>query len=201
MIFKKNINFTNSLTALNSSKYMLGLMMLMLNVGSRYIELGFTKTQEQALRRGLGREILIFSTVFIGSRDVITSILMTAAFIILSDYVFNENSKFCVIPNKLKKIAEFIDSNNDNIISPEEEEKALETLRKADEQKKYMQQGILNSFLVNMRSGGASGKSIKSIINQNLQILKIFRNHKVNFSVFLFIISKIKNRSLQFFDN
>tara|TARA_A100001015_G_scaffold121515_1_gene134748 strand:- start:5260 stop:5718 length:459 start_codon:yes stop_codon:yes gene_type:complete len=149
MIFKKNINFTNSLTALNSSKYMLGLMMLMLNVGSRYIELGFTKTQEQALRRGLGREILIFSTVFIGSRDVITSILMTAAFIILSDYVFNENSKFCVIPNKLKKIAEFIDSNNDNIISPEEEEKALETLRKADEQKKYMQQGILNSFLVN----------------------------------------------------
>ena len=126
MIFKKNINFTNSLTALNSSKYMLGLMMLMLNVGSRYIELGFTKTQEQALRRGLGREILIFS-----------------------DYVFNENSKFCVIPNKLKKIAEFIDSNNDNIISPEEEEKALETLRKADEQKKYMQQGILNSFLVN----------------------------------------------------
>jgi len=149
MIFKKNINFTNSLTALNSSKYMLGLMMLMLNVGSRYIELGFTKTQEQALRRGLGREILIFSTVFIGSRDVITSILMTAAFIILSDYVFNENSKFCVIPNKLKKIAEFIDSNNDNIISPEEEKKALETLRKADEQKKYMQQGILNSFLVN----------------------------------------------------
>lgn len=66
---------------------------------------------------------------------------------------------------------------------------------------KKLKSYYLNSFLVNMRSGGASGKSIKSIINQNLQILKIFRNHKVNFSVFLFIISKIKNRSLQFFDN
>ena len=123
--------------------------MLMLNIGSRYIELGFTKTQEQALRRGLGRELLIFSTVFIGSRDVVTSILMTAAFIILSDYIFNENSRFCVLPERLKKISEIVDKNNDLEISPQEEERALEILRKADNQKKYMHQGILNSFLAN----------------------------------------------------
>ena len=128
---------------------MFGLMMLMLNIGSRYIELGFTKTQEQALRNGLGRELLIFSTVFIGSRDVVTSILMTAAFIILSDYVFNENSRFCILPDRLKKIAEVVDKNNDREISPQEEEHALEILRKADEQKKYMKQGVLTSFLVN----------------------------------------------------
>lgn len=123
--------------------------MLMLNIGSRYIELGFTKTQEHALRRGLGRELLIFSTVFIGSRDVVTSILMTAAFIILSDYIFNENSRFCVLPERLKKISEIVDKNNDHEISPQEEERALEILRKADDQKKYMHQGILNSFLAN----------------------------------------------------
>tara|TARA_B110000008_G_C16408813_1_gene338941 strand:+ start:95 stop:490 length:396 start_codon:yes stop_codon:yes gene_type:complete len=128
---------------------MFGLMMLMLNIGSRYIELGFTKTQEHALRRGLGRELLIFSTVFIGSRDVVTSILMTAAFIILSDYIFNENSRFCVLPERLKKISEIVDKNNDHEISPQEEERALEILRKADDQKKYMHQGILNSFLAN----------------------------------------------------
>ena len=128
---------------------MFGLMMLMLNIGSRYIELGFTKTQEHALRRGLGRELLIFSTVFIGSRDVVTSILMTAAFIILSDYIFNENSRFCVLPERLKKISEIVDKNNDHEISPQEEERALEILRKADDQKKYMHQGILSSFLAN----------------------------------------------------
>lgn len=139
----------NLLTSLNSSKYMFGLMMLMLNIGSRYIELGFTKTQEQALRSGLGRELLIFSTVFIGSRDVVTSILMTAAFIILSDYIFNENSRFCVLPERLKKISEIVDKNNDLEISPQEEERALEILRKADNQKKFMHQGVLNSFLVN----------------------------------------------------
>jgi|TARA_B110000858_G_C17756059_1_gene452173 hypothetical protein len=146
---KKNVGFFNSLNALNSNKYMFGLMMLMLNIGSRYIELGFTKTQEHALRRGLGRELLIFSTVFIGSRDVVTSILMTAAFIILSDYIFNENSRFCVLPERLKKISEIVDKNNDLEISPQEEERALEILRKADNQKKYMHQGILSSFLAN----------------------------------------------------
>ena len=146
---KERVGVLNLLTSLNSSKYMFGLMMLMLNIGSRYIELGFTKTQEHALRRGLGRELLIFSTVFIGSRDVVTSILMTAAFIILSDYIFNENSRFCVLPERLKKISEIVDKNNDLEISPEEEERALEILRKADNQKKYMHQGILSSFLAN----------------------------------------------------
>ena len=146
---KERVGVLNLLTSLNSSKYMFGLMMLMLNIGSRYIELGFTKTQEQALRSGLGRELLIFSTVFIGARDVVTSILMTAAFIILSDYIFNENSRFCVLPERLKKISEIVDKNNDLEISPQEEERALEILRKADNQKKYMHQGILSSFLAN----------------------------------------------------
>ena len=60
---------------------------------------------------------------------------MTAAFIILSDYIFNENSRFCVLPERLKKISEIVDKNNDLEISPEEEERALEILRKADNQK------------------------------------------------------------------
>ena len=82
-----------------------------------------------------------------GTHDLITSILMTAAFIILSDYLFNEKSKFCVIPGKLREISALIDTNDDNIISPEEERKALETLKKADEQKKKYQQAQFTSYI------------------------------------------------------
>ena len=140
-ILKKKI------AALNQSKLLMGIIMLLLNVGSKYIELGFSKTQEQALKNGLGREILIFAIIFMGTHDLITSILMTAAFIILSDYIFNENSKFCIIPGKLKEIAATIDQNKDNIISPEEEKKALETLKKADKQKKFYQQAQYISYI------------------------------------------------------
>ncbi len=123
--------------------------MLLINIGSRYIELGFTKTQEQALRNGLGRELLIFAIVFMATHDIVISTLMTASFIVLSDYLFNENSRFCVLPARLQKIAELVDKNNDNEISADEERQALETLRKADQQKKKKEQDIFNSFLMN----------------------------------------------------
>ena len=120
--------------------------MLLLNVGSKYIELGFTKTQEQALRNGLGRELLIFAVVFMGTRDVIISILMTAAFIVLSDYLFNEKSRLCVIPSRLKNISHTIDKNKDNIISEKEEKDALDILRKAQIQKEKHNQGKFMSY-------------------------------------------------------
>ena len=114
--------------------------MILMNVGSKYIELGLTKTQEHALRTGLGREILIFCVVFLGTRDILLSILMTSAFIILSDYLFNENSRFCIMSKKMKRIASLIDTNNDGIISPEEIRKATEILEKAKKNEKKMQQ-------------------------------------------------------------
>ena len=139
----------NSLNSLNNSKFVLGITMLLINIGSRYIELGFTKTQEQALRNGLGRELLIFAIVFMATHDIVISTLMTASFIVLSDYLFNENSRFCVLPARLQKIAELVDKNNDNEISADEERQALETLRKAEQQKKKKEQDIFNSFLIN----------------------------------------------------
>ena len=125
---------------LNTSKLFAGILMILMNVGSKYIELGLTKTQEHALRTGLGREILIFCVVFLGTRDILLSILMTSAFIILSDYLFNENSRFSIMSKKMKRIASLIDTNNDGIISPEEIRKATEILEKAKKNEKKMQQ-------------------------------------------------------------
>lgn len=125
---------TAKINSLNQNKFVLGVMMLLLNVGSKYIEIGLTKTQEQALRNGLGREVLIFAMIFMGTRDIIISILMTSSFVILSDYLFNEKSTLCVLP-QMKKIAKVIDEDNDNNISPKEEQRALDILRKAKNQK------------------------------------------------------------------
>ena len=142
-------NFQRSLASFNNSKFLLGVTMLLLNVGSRYVELGFSKTQEQALRNGLGREIFIFAVVFMGTRDIIISIMMTASFIVLSDYLLNERSRFCIMPNSMKKISNVIDFNNDGVITPDEEEKALELLRKAEKQKNFQKQAEFVSYINN----------------------------------------------------
>lgn len=138
---------TKSVASLNNSKFILGVTMLLLNVGSRYVELGFSKTQEQALRSGLGREIFILAVVFMGTRDIVISVLMTAAFIILSDYALNERSNFCILPEKMRRISEVVDRNNDGIISPEEEEKAMGLLRRAEKQKNLQKQAEYVSYM------------------------------------------------------
>ena len=120
----KNINDLY-LNNINTSKLFIGITMIMLNVGSKYVDFKFTKGQEKLLKEGLAREILIFAIVFMGTRDVLYAILLTAAFIILSEYTFNEKSKYCVIPDRMKQITIMMDTNNDGIISPEEEAKAF----------------------------------------------------------------------------
>lgn len=145
-----NINkYRYSLNAFFNHPFFMGIIMLLLNVGAKYIEIGFSKTQEQALRNGIGREILIFSIIFMGTHDLVISILMTAAFLILSDHLFNENSKYCLVPGYLKSLTEQIDTNKDGKISPEEEKKALDILQKADAQRDQIQQNRFVNFFQN----------------------------------------------------
>ena len=147
----KNINDLY-LSHINTSKLFIGITMIMLNVGSKYVDFKFTKSQEKLLKEGLAREILIFAIVFMGTRDVVYAILLTAAFIILSEYAFNEKSKYCVIPDRMKKITSVIDTNNDGIISPEEEAKALDVLNKAERYRKRDMQQKFSTYLTNMNN-------------------------------------------------
>ena len=147
----KNINDLY-LSHINTSKLFIGITMIMLNVGSKYVDFKFTKSQEKLLKEGLAREILIFAIVFMGTRDVVYAILLTAAFIILSEYAFNEKSKYCVIPDRMKKITSVIDTNNDGIISPEEEAKALDVLNKAERYRKRDIQQKFSTYLTNMNN-------------------------------------------------
>jgi len=132
---------------INTSKLFAGILMIIMNIGSKYIEIGLTKSQEQVLRNGLGKEIVIFCVVFLGTRELILSIIMTAAFVILSDHIFNEKSKFCVIPHHLKKISELMDVNDDGVISPEEEKQAMAVLEKVKKMRKNKQQGEFISYM------------------------------------------------------
>jgi hypothetical protein len=140
--FIRNINNTY-LKNINESKFLIGIAMILLNIGSKYVDFKFTKTQEQMLRNGIAREILIFTIVFMGTRDILYAILLTAAFIILSEYIFNEKSEYCLVTDKFKKISALIDTNNDSIVSPEEEAKALMVLKKAE---KNRDQNMHNKF-------------------------------------------------------
>jgi hypothetical protein len=144
------------LNNINTSKLFIGITMIMLNVGSKYVDFKFTKGQEKLLKEGLAREILIFAIVFMGTRDVLYAILLTAAFIILSEYTFNEKSKYCIIPDRMKQITIMLDTNNDGIISPEEEAKALDILNRAERYRKRDMQNKFSTYLTTVNNNNLS---------------------------------------------
>ena len=129
--------FNNKLLQiLNDSKFTAGISMLMLNIGSKYISIGLTDSQEAYLTSNLARQILIFSVAFIGTKDVVTSLILMVLFILYADYIFNENSNLCLLPKSLKKIKKQIDIDKDGIISEKELNDAIYVLTKAKNKKK-----------------------------------------------------------------
>lgn len=123
----------NYLKELSSSKYFIGLAMIFLNLISRFFELRLSPGQEHFIK-SIGREALIFTIAFMGTRDIVTSFILTGIFIILANFVFNEESKFCILPEKYKQMSKVIDTNKDGIISQSEIDNAIGVLQKAKRQ-------------------------------------------------------------------
>ena len=71
-----------------------GIMMLLLNIGSRYITHEYSDDDEEYQQNIILRRLAIFAVCFIGTRSVITSILITAAFVILSAGIFRGKSLY-----------------------------------------------------------------------------------------------------------
>jgi hypothetical protein len=130
--FKKISN--NFLKQINNSKLLAGLGLIILNYFSKYLVINFSKSQEAFIKNTITREIIIFLTVFTGTRDLLLSLFLTATFIILSGTIFNENSQYCVIPDKYKYLYNELDVNKDGIITDEEIKNAQNILFKAKNQ-------------------------------------------------------------------
>ena len=120
---------------LNNSKFFAGLVMIMLNIGSKYVTVELSKSQEQYLKNHIGRQLLIFAISWMGSRDILIALALTAIFTILTDHLFNEESKFCVIPKKYRHYEHLLDLDKNNVVTDDEIKKAQEILEKAKKKK------------------------------------------------------------------
>jgi len=124
----------NAVYSLNNSKIFAGVIMLMMNIGSRYIQVKFSKSQEAFMKNYIVREVLIFAVCWMATRDLYLSIILTVSFFILSEHLFNEESKFCVLPTKFRKFhLSDLDTDGDGEISQKEINDAVEVLKKAKE--------------------------------------------------------------------
>jgi len=55
---------------LNSSKFFAGVIMILLNVGSKFITIQFSRSTEEYMKYTLSKQILVFAMAWMGTRDI-----------------------------------------------------------------------------------------------------------------------------------
>ena len=123
--------FNNNVMYLNNSKYFAGVVMILLNVGSKFISIQFSKSTEQYLKYVVSKQLLVFSMAWMGTRDIYTALGLTAIFTVLSDYILNEDSPLCAVPYKYRVLHKLVDQNSDDQVSEAELNDAVVILEKA----------------------------------------------------------------------
>ena len=130
----------NHIMFLNNSKFFAGVIMILLNVGSKFISIQFSKSTEEYLKMNITKQLLVFSMAWMGTRDIYTSLGLTAVFTVLSDHLFNEESPYCCVPEKYRILSTLIDENKDGKVNEQEINDAIAILEKAKKDKQRLNQ-------------------------------------------------------------
>jgi hypothetical protein len=124
---------SNHVKALNDSKIFAGMMIIIINIASKFVNFKVSKTMESYLKFNFSRDILVFAITWMGTRDIFIALGMTLLFIFIADYLFNEDSMLCCLPKSVvtEQMAKLDDPNKKP--TAEEVIKAKIVLEKAGE--------------------------------------------------------------------
>ena len=120
---------------MNHNVYIVGIAMIILNLGSKYIVNDLTFIQNKILASSVMKILTLFSLVFIATHSIQVSFLITGVYYIFMKVLLNENSSLCILPKSMKRI----DTNYDGKISESELRSACQRLQEKDSLKSESQ--------------------------------------------------------------
>jgi hypothetical protein len=132
--------FNHHIMYLNNSKFFAGIIMILLNIGSKFITIQFSKSTEEYMKYTVSKQILVFAMAWMGTRDIYTALGLTAIFTILSEHLFNEESSLCIVPTDYRILHKLLDTNEDGVVSEIELAAAITVLEKAKKEKQRKKQ-------------------------------------------------------------
>ena len=127
-------NIHSYIQNINNSKIFAGLMIIILNITSKFVNFRFSKSVERYLKYTFSKQILVFAIAWMGTRDIYIALLVTVGFILCFDYLFNEDSMFCCLPDSI--IENLKELDDDDAVPEEEAKKAQEIVEKYENQKR-----------------------------------------------------------------
>jgi hypothetical protein len=126
--FERMLSYvSNYARSINESKIFAGLMVVIINIASKFVTFKLSKTVESYLKFTFSRDILVFAITWMGTRDIFISLGMTLLFIFIVDYLLNENSSICCLPQS------FINQQINMLEGMEGREPTADEIKKAKE--------------------------------------------------------------------
>ena len=122
---------------LNTSTFFAGFVMLVLNIGARYINLDLNSSTESWIKYLMSKEVLVFAVSWMGTRSIYYALVITACFTIVVDHFMNVDSKYCVVPSKFRDLHTMTEEKHgpEKKVTDLEISNALHTLEKAKKEK------------------------------------------------------------------
>jgi hypothetical protein len=126
--------------AINNSKIFAGLMIITLNIVSKFANIKLSKTLESYFKYTFSRQILVFAIAWMGTRDIYIALFITLIFIVVTEYLLNEDSAFHVMPESFKNHHLTLLEEDGEKVSDEDVAKAKDVLKKAAAQNKNVEE-------------------------------------------------------------
>jgi len=109
------------LASFNTNPYFIGITMLLLNLGGRFLAMEVTKEQEKVFQTTWFRAVLLFVVVFVATRNILVAFWLALIVILLLRFLFNENSDMYLFNQGINKKEKFQNQGQPvNALSPEE---------------------------------------------------------------------------------
>lgn len=89
---KNMTSIDGQIQLLNNSKIFAGIMIIILNISSRFVNIKLSKSMESYLKHSFSKQLLVFAIAWMGSRDIYTAAIITIIFILINEYFCNEDS-------------------------------------------------------------------------------------------------------------
>lgn len=160
--------------SLNTNTYLIGMSMILLNLGGRHLAPSLTTEQDKFFQNVWIRRAMLFVVIFVATRNVITALWLTIGLVLTIGYLFNEHSSLYLFGEPVPIAAGAVGGAGGPApvvsgLTPEEQEiykrlsdkvtriKSSEELRggsgsKPDAEKKGVNDELVNFYKDNMRA-------------------------------------------------
>jgi len=107
------MNLSNSVSGdgIFDNKYIIGIVMVIINFGARFIVNELNEEQKKLINSKYLRRIIIFLVIFMATRDIVISLVLTIIVILVIFEFFNEDSEYSLVPKKEKVIKDDLDKD------------------------------------------------------------------------------------------